>query len=504
VEDPTHDLDGVAADGNGADPDAEVPARAAAMKAASKKPATAPADPAGTAGGVATLAAEAPATTETTAGGDDVASAAEGAGKGEEGEGAAEGEGEGTEATAPLPGAFGMERRKAVITVVVGAIAVAFLGWLIGSQIDSPGDVAARSAAPDASPILAPVQEQELSSSVIARGTAGYGKSRPLTLAASALRPDTGVVTFLPTDLNAAIPEGGVLMTHSGRPVFAIQGDTPMYRDLGPGVVGNDVGQLEIALERMGINPGPVDGRYDAATEAAVRTLYANAGFPPIVASQADLDAAGVSASLDPGSRAGPGVQVPANEIFFVGGAPAHIGKVNVKVGEPATADSSAPGGGLMTVSDSTVTIAGSIPVKEAKFLKPGMSVAIDQPDLGIEAKGEITTVAESPGPPAEDQFHVYFEVVLDKAPDGINDQSVRLTVPIKSTKGKALTVPQSALFQAADGTTRIKVMRKGGLTDVTVVPGLQAGGFVVVEPTGKQKLEAGDEVQVGISQSGG
>jgi hypothetical protein len=400
---------------------------------------------------------------------------------------------------APLtvpPGAFAMQRQKAVVYVVIGAVVVAFLGWLIGSQIESPSDVAARSAAPPASPIFEPVKEQQLSTVVRARGTGGFGSPRPVTLPASNLSGGT-VITSLPV-ANDVIQEAGVLATISGRPVFALQGDAPMYRDMGPGMSGPDVAQLETSLLRVGYNPGTVDGFYDAATEAAVRQLYVNAGFQPVVASLAQLDAVrAAQCGTDASSCPGPGVQVPVNEVFFVAGAPVQVGEVPATVGAEAA-------GPLMTVSDSTPKVIGQLRVSESKLVKEGMRVDIDEPDLGIEARGKVTSVADRPGTNGLDQFHVYFETSVDNAPDRLNGVSVRVVIPIKSTKDKELTVPQSAVSLAADGTSRVQVLRKGELRDVEVEPGLSADGFVVVKPAQKNALEPGDKVVVGFDQRGG
>jgi peptidoglycan hydrolase-like protein with peptidoglycan-binding domain len=398
-----------------------------------------------------------------------------------------------TTATAP-PGAVAVQRRKSVIMVVVGAIVVAFLGWLVGTQIvESPADVAARSEAPPPSPILEPVIEQKLSTKVRARGTGGFGSPRPVTLPASNLGGGT-VITSLPAP-NDVIQEGGVLATISGRPVLALGGEAPMYRDMGPGMSGQDVAQLEAALQRIGINPGTVDGLYDGGTEAAVQALYTNAGFQPVVASLLQLDAVrAAQCQTNPGSCPGPGVQVPANELFFVAGAPVQVGEVTGVVGSEAS-------GPLMTVSDSTPKVAGSIRVEESKLVKPGMDVDIDEPDLGITADGKVTAVAERPGTNGLDQFHVYFETSVEDAPDRLNGVSVRVVIPIKTTDKAELTVPVSAVVLDTNGTSRVQVLTKNGLQNVEVEPGLSADGYVVVKPVKKNALEPGDKVVVGYQQ---
>jgi peptidoglycan hydrolase-like protein with peptidoglycan-binding domain len=64
-----------------------------------------------------------------------------------------------------------------------------------------------------------------------------------------------------------------------------------MFRDVGPGIRGDDVRQLEEALIRMGFDPGPADGVYDAATESAVRGWYERSGFSAFTASKEQLAA---------------------------------------------------------------------------------------------------------------------------------------------------------------------------------------------------------------------
>ena len=169
--------------------------------------------------------------------------------------------------------------------VVVGAgfglvIAAAGAGWVGGRQITSPSEVAARTAPPAASVIVAPVEQRTLTSDVVVRGTVRYGAPRAVTLATSGLKKAQDIVTAAPAK-GADLAEGSVVMAVSGRPVFVLRGDRPGYRDLGPGANGADVEQLEQALLRRGYDPGPVDGEYDGRTGAAVSAMYAAAGWAP-------------------------------------------------------------------------------------------------------------------------------------------------------------------------------------------------------------------------------
>jgi peptidoglycan hydrolase-like protein with peptidoglycan-binding domain len=173
------------------------------------------------------------------------------------------------------------EKRIRILAIVLGGVAVCLvLGLAVGSQIESPADAAARTAPPAPSPILVPVEQRVLSSTVITRGTGRFGLPIPISLAPSALKPNQTLITTLPLR-NAAIEEGGVLLTASGRPVFALAGTTPAFRDLAPGTSGDDVRQLEAALARLGFDPGAVDAHYDARTASAVAKFYRARGYEP-------------------------------------------------------------------------------------------------------------------------------------------------------------------------------------------------------------------------------
>ena len=153
-------------------------------------------------------------------------------------------------------------------------------GWVGGRQIKSPADVAARTAPPAPSVIVAPVEKRALASEVVVRGTVRYGAPQGVSLATSGLKKASDIITTAPAK-GATLGEGDVAMATSGRPVFVLRGDKPSYRDMGPGASGTDVLQLEQALARIGLDPGAVDGTYDGATATAVAAMYARSGWAP-------------------------------------------------------------------------------------------------------------------------------------------------------------------------------------------------------------------------------
>ena len=174
-----------------------------------------------------------------------------------------------------------MVNRVNVLWGILGVVGGLALGaWYMGSRIQSPAEMAARTAAPEPSAILVPVESRVLSSDVVTRGTVRFGLPQPISIAPSTVKGGVGLISSLPRP-NTQFGEGEVILSASGRPVFVLRGATPAFRDMSPATSGGDVLQLEEALARLGFDPGPVDGHYDQKTSVAVEHLYQKAGWDP-------------------------------------------------------------------------------------------------------------------------------------------------------------------------------------------------------------------------------
>jgi peptidoglycan hydrolase-like protein with peptidoglycan-binding domain len=484
--------------------------------------------------------------------------------------------------------------------VLVGVLVIAAIaaigGWVASKQIQSPADMAARAAPPTPSPILVPIEKRVLSSEIITRGTARFGLPQAISIVPSALKADAGLIATLPL-LNTHLKEGDVLLTASGRPVFILQGRLPTYRDLVPGISGDDVLQLQRALKRLGFDPGPLDGVYTQDTGAAVAKWYKSKGKEPFgptrdqlahvstlereqlarvsaleqasaavetarakaeynnraaaaeveaqiaaralialdprqpasalkaadaklelaraalrstqmegeMAVRAAIDALKVaefdvkSAAANPterrasgltNTRSNLGVQVPTDEIVFIPALPVRVNEVIAHVGDPAK-------GTVMTVTDYQLAIDSSLPLDAAPLVRAGMPVTITEQALGVKANGVVARVADTPGTNGVDGYHIYFEVRDIETSARLEGVSLRLTIPVKSTRGAVTVVPISALSLAADGKSRVQVENNGALEYVVVEPGLSADGYVEVTPVGR-KFEPGRLVVVG------
>ncbi len=177
-------------------------------------------------------------------------------------------------------------KRMNILWTVLGLVAgLAGGAWLAGTSIQSPAELAARTAPPQPSPILVPIERRILSTDVVTRGTVRFGRPQPVAIVPSLLKGTPGLIATLPV-LNAPFLEGDVVLTASGRPVFLLQGPNPAYRDMSPGVAGADVRQLKAALIRLGFAPDSTDAVYDASTAAAVGRFYRAHGWEPFGATR--------------------------------------------------------------------------------------------------------------------------------------------------------------------------------------------------------------------------
>ncbi len=172
-----------------------------------------------------------------------------------------------------------MGRRSILAVVAAVAVLSAGLGWVLGQRIKSPAEIAAEAAPPDPSLITVPVEERELSSRVVVRGTVVSSGSTAITVSGSV--DGATLITRLPLEVGDPLSEGDVAVEIAGRPVIVLQGELPEYRSLAPGMDGPDVAQLEVALNRLGYDVGDVDDLYTPATGRAVAELYVDVGYRP-------------------------------------------------------------------------------------------------------------------------------------------------------------------------------------------------------------------------------
>ncbi|MGC0331561.1 HlyD family secretion protein [Streptomyces sp. SAI-170] len=181
----------------------------------------------------------------------------------------------------------GLSRRKrAVAALATGAVVLAGAAVWTSTFVKSPAQAAADAGPPAPDVLTAPVERRVLADTVVTRGI--VAASQTVDLAPAGIAADGSaapVVTKVMVRSGQTFQAGRVLAEVSGRPVFALPGTLPVYRDLKPGTQGDDVRQLQQALRTLGHDPGSdAAGTYGPGTKQAVAALYAAIGYEPVVA----------------------------------------------------------------------------------------------------------------------------------------------------------------------------------------------------------------------------
>jgi len=176
-------------------------------------------------------------------------------------------------------------RRRWAAGIATGAVLVSGAGLAAGQMIKSPAQAAADSQPPPPSVLTAPVERRVLEDSLTVRGTVTAAQSVDVAPTAGAPEGGAPVVTKLPVKAGQQFEAGQLLVEVSGRPVFALRGKLPMFRDLKPGAEGDDVAQLQRALDDVGYSTaGDREGHFGERTKAALTAFYTGIGYAPLPA----------------------------------------------------------------------------------------------------------------------------------------------------------------------------------------------------------------------------
>ncbi|MGI5444916.1 peptidoglycan-binding protein [Streptomyces sp. CA-243310] len=358
------------------------------------------------------------------------------------------------EEDAPDSGALDRGRRV-VLGVVAGAALVAVGGLLATVLVKSPAQVAAETGPPAQGLLTAEVERRVLARTVVTRGTVVADQSVDV-----APQPRAGegagaaVVTKLPLKAGDAVAAGQLLAEVSGRPVFALKGTLPVYRDLRPGATGDDVAQLQQALRALGHGTGAdAKGVFGAGTKAALTARYRAIGYDPLPAvadggeavkaarravrtaqwavedasagdGAGERSAGGTTAGGKSGGEgdsgralararqaladaraelasveAADGPMLPASETVVLGSFPARVSGIAGRVGGPVS-------GPVLTLSAGELVVETYLKDDKKQLLRAGMNVVIASEATGLDARGRVALVAgeRSAGRPAGGQ----------------------------------------------------------------------------------------------------
>jgi multidrug efflux pump subunit AcrA (membrane-fusion protein) len=385
-----------------------------------------------------------------------------------------------------------------ILALVGGGTAMA---WVVASGARSPGQRAAQAEPPPPPTITAKVDGGELVDQFTLPGKFVRSVSIPVRGPDTPATGSKAVVTRLPLAAGAEVRAGTVLAEVSGRPLIALPGEFPAYRDLSTGDKGVDVKQLQQALRTR--YHTPVTGELDERTGADLRKLYASVGYEPLKPE--------APAGTSPPENA---VKLPMAEIVYVPTLPATVGAVSAKVGQGASAE-------LLTLDSGDWQVVAELAEgfeQQLRALPPTAAIRFgDGPAQGRPAHlGTIRPIAAAASPsPAANPSGTPPASTAAPAPGAgkpVNEAVFLLDGDVPATPGQAqvvvversrspagaVIVPASAVHTLTDQSTVVVVREGAGQRRVPVTVRLSIDGRIAVTPQDGQTLPVGADVLVG------
>lgn len=444
-----------------------------------------------------------------------------------------------------------LPRRRVLWWLGGGAAAMTVAGLGAAQFVRSPAQRIADTAPPPQTMLTAPVELRVLQDTVVLRGLVAASTTVDVQPAPAA-EAGRAVVTAVRLAAGDRFTAGEVLIEVSGRPVVALAGGIPAYRDLRPGTRGRDVSQLQSALRTLDHLTGRPDGEFGQATKQAVAAFYQDLGYEtpvagdpaalavaedtvrqaartlavsedelarliedpptlapgepdPVVQAEQQVkfakdDLAAAETARDEVERT-TGAMLPLSEVVFLPEFPSRVERSTARLGlDLAEGELEGP---LLTVSSGALVVRARLNPGQRELLAEGMPVEILYELTGTTTTGQIASIGEL-APDETDRRSHPMEVHATDGPldEQLAGADVRLTVTAATTDGQVLVVPLSAVFARADGQVAVlRIDPDGSEQLIPVVPGVSGDGHVAVTPAGGG-LAAGDQVVVGADES--
>jgi peptidoglycan hydrolase-like protein with peptidoglycan-binding domain len=340
-----------------------------------------------------------------------------------------------------------------LLVVAVAAIAVAGGGDDAGARQPSTGTGTTE------------IVRRELVETQSADGTLGYADERQVITSAS------GTVTWLPA-VGSVVKTNHRLFQVDERDVYLLDGTVPAWRDLGPGLSGADVRQLERNLRALGFDSEhamDVDGTWDSGTTAAVQRWQDAKGLEE-------------TGTIELGRVVfQPGDRRIASRAAALGGSPS---------GGGAWPSETAAASQIMTTTSTRKIVSVALDTAYADLARVGSKVSIELPsgervDGRVRSRGRVATVPQSDdADPSDATVEVTIRFSgkertpdLDQAPVDVEFE--------RSRRNDVLAVPVTALMAQAGGGFAVEVRDGARRRIVPVETGLYTSSYVEIEGAG-------------------
>lgn len=368
-----------------------------------------------------------------------------------------------------------MSRRR--ITGIVVVLLVAVVGgvlWLVSSASVTPRQRVADAEPPPPPVVTAEIEERTLSDSVVFRGVVAIADVH--TIVTPRLDGRTPVIVDLPFVAGDEVAAGNVVANVSDRPVIVVEMPVPLYRDLTPGIEGEDVARFQRSLRSVGYEV-EVSGTFDPDTQLAAQTFYDDRGFDVLRSEKATEPTGG-----DGLVAAGVGVVIPLGEVVGVASLPMVVSTVDSPVGSVAD-------GSVLSLTGADLVIDAVVDLTLVPLLVPGVAADAGSGVWHLEVVSNDRH--DDAGQPI-----VRLEAT-EPLPFDMVGQDLRIEAETAATDGAVLAVPVTAI-RSRDGNELLRVDSGDGVFDEVVVrTGVSIGGWVEIIES-DEDLAPGMAVHVG------
>jgi hypothetical protein len=303
---------------------------------------------------------------------------------------------------------------------------------------------------------------------------------------------DRAVVTAAPNRRGAPVVPGTLLLVVNGRPLFALPGRFPFYRDITDGMTGPDVEQLQVGVVQAGFMTVGADptGRYGQATQAALRALYESVGAEPVTR----------PGPAPPPRRTGrKATQPPAPELpimplteFVV--APRLPATLSGSLRVGASVEPSRP---VATLTSGSLVAHAAVASSVVGRIRPGMRATLSS--RRARPFNARVLAIHGPGSAPDGMRDVTIGVPGGSLPARWRGRAVLVRITTALVHRRALIVPTRAVAQDPDGRSYLLKQVQGNQFSRVAVRTLGTlAGRTAVEPVTARALLASDRVRVG------